>query len=132
MALLNPIPYQNNYEFFVCWLDLSDNFYSGSSFEALWQLIWEDLLLFRALLDNTKIIFNVSRKLLRLKQSFIKTYLIALPDECNTNQISDKALDKTSIKFDKTEQHLNVFYYWWLRPIFHYFNLFIFYLDSLS
>ena len=44
-----------------------------------------------------------------------------------TMALQFEALDETSIEISKTKKNLNAFHRFWFKPIFHRFNLFIFY-----
>lgn len=85
----NLVARQGDCKSVVCWPDFSDDFDSGSSLGALWQLFRGDPLLPRASPDDTKTIFNAPGRVPGPEQSPVETYVIALPDECDAAQASD-------------------------------------------
>lgn len=85
----NLVARQGGCESVFCWPDFSDDFDSGSSLGALWQLFRGDPLLPGAPPDDTKTIFNTPGRVPGPEQSPVETYVIAPPDECDAAQASD-------------------------------------------
>ena len=85
----NLVASQGGCESVVCWPDFSDDFDSGSSLGALWQLFLGDPLLPGAPPDDTKTNWNAPVKVPGPEQIPIETYVIAPPDECDAAQACD-------------------------------------------
>lgn len=80
---------QGGCESVICRPDFSDDFDSGSSLAALWQLFLGDPLLHGASPDDTKTNWNAPGESAGPEQIPSETYVIAPLDECDTVQACD-------------------------------------------